>query len=280
MIEFKKYEVVETCDLCGSKNIREYFKPGDIVKCDDCHFLFVSPRPSLEDIQNSYSDENFYDSWLGEGEGRLKMWQKRYSRIKQYIGAAINILDYSAGIGTFMQLAKLDGQNVFGTEFSASAKKISAEQYGIELFDTDYFFSSKYNNYFDAITAWHVVEHVISPKSLIENFYKVLKPGGLLFVAVPNAKAKSLKTLFAKQNMEQAFPKLTMGKEIHLSQFTTETLGRLLKSVGFYILHTGIDDHYPTQNIKDRLKHNLYLGIYNITRKNYSPTIFILTRKQ
>jgi len=173
LTEFKKYEVVETCDLCGSKDIREYFKPSDIVMCVNCHFIFVSPRPSLVDIQNSYSDENFYDSWLSESEGRLKMWQKRYRRIKQYIGSAINILDYSAGIGTFMQLAKLDGQNVFGTEFSASAKKICAKDYNIELYDTDHFFRQEYQNYFDAITGWHVVEHVISPKLLVENFYKI-----------------------------------------------------------------------------------------------------------
>ena len=279
MVEFKKYEVVETCDLCGSKNIRDYFKPGDIVMCVDCRFLFVSPRPSLEDIQNSYSDDRFYDNWISESKGRLKMWQKRYRQIRQYIGQSLNILDYSAGIGTFIKLAKLDGQNVFGTELSASAKNISAKQYGLELFDTDYFFNSKYLDYFDVVTAWHVVEHVISPKSLLENFYKVLKPGGWLFVATPNAKAKSLKNLFFKQNMEETFPKLKMGQEIHLSQFTAETLVRLLISVGFSIMKVGIDDYHPTPNYKTILKHYLYLCIHGITRQNYSPTIFILVRK-
>lgn len=277
--EFKKYEVVEKCDLCGSKNIKEYFKPGNIVMCVDCSFLFVSPRPSMDDIHNSYSDEGFYDGWIRESEGRLKMWQKRYKRIKKYVNSSSSILDYSTGIGTFMHLAKLDGQNIFGTELSASAKKICAEQYRIELFDTDYFFKSKYHNYFDVVTAWHVVEHVVSPRTLAEEFFKLLRPGGWLFVAVPNAQEKKLIKLFSKQDMKHNYPKLKVGNEIHLSQFNNDTITRLLKTIGFSIVKIGIDDHYPTSTYKNRIKYLLYKIIYLVTNKNYSPTMFIVAKK-
>lgn len=101
----------------------------------------------------------------------------------------------------------------------------------------------------------------------------------MLFIAVPNAQAKSLKGLFFEQNKEQTFPKLMVGQEIHLSQFTSETLSKLLKSVGFSIIEFGIDDHHPKPNYKSALKYYLYLCIYILTKQNFSPTIFMIVRK-
>jgi SAM-dependent methyltransferase len=279
MNEFKEYEAVKICDLCGSKNVREYFKPSDIVRCDDCKYIFVSPRPSLEDIKRSYSDKSYYAGWISESEGRWKMWEKRYKRIAQYIASSSSIFDFSAGIGTFLQLAKLNGHEVFGTEISDSAKIISTEIYGIKLFDTNYYFSEQYYDYFDVVTAWHVIEHVVSPRSLVTEFFRILRPGGWLFVAVPNAQAKPLKKLLSAQNMELAFPKLKMGDEIHLSQFTDQTLMRLLESVGFSIVKTGIDDHYPIPNYKTALRYYLYENIRRITKYNFAPTIYLVAQK-
>ncbi len=279
MEHFKKFEIVDICDICGSKNIGTYYKDGDIVKCSDCQFLFVSPRPSIDEIKSSYSDSSFYDNWISENEGRLKMWEKRFNRIKKYLKSSSTVFDFSAGLGTFLQLVKSKGHQIYGTELSESAKKLALKQYNINLFDTNYYFNDNFSNYFDVITAWHVVEHVVSPKLLTTEFYKILKKGGYLIVAVPNANAKSLKKIFHQQNMEQVFPKLKVGDEIHLSQFTNEAMIKLLQSVGFHILEVGSDDYFPTPNFRSTTKYYLYGFIHKITNRNFSPTIFIAAQK-
>jgi SAM-dependent methyltransferase len=276
---FSKYVVIKKCDLCGSKKIDDYFKSGNIVKCIDCNFLFVSPRPSKKDIRNSYSEKGFYDAWIHESEGRLRMWQKRLKRIKRYIFHNSNILDYGAGIGTFMHLIKNDGHNAFGTELSVLAKKIAADAYDIKLYKSEYFFKPKYHNYFDIITAWHVIEHVTSPMALVKEFFKILQFGGYLFVAVPNAEEKKLKYLFLKQDNKHNYPELKSGEEIHLSHFSNDTIMRLLKIAGFSIVNIDIDYHYPISTYKNRVKYILYKLIYRVININYSPTIFIVAKK-
>jgi SAM-dependent methyltransferase len=279
MKQFLNLENVDTCDICGSKNIGTYYKESDIVECLDCSFLFVSPRPSIDDIKESYSDSRFYNGWISESEGRLQMWSKRFHRIAKYLKNSSEVLDFSAGIGTFLQIVKSQGHRAYGTELSDSAKAIASKQHSIALLDTDFYFNDGFLNYFDVVTAWHVVEHVMSPRKLVTQIYKVLKTGGYLIVAVPNANAKSLKGIFQRQNREQVFPKLRIGDEIHLSQFTDDTLAKILKTVGFQIVETGIDDYYPTPDMRSRTKYYLYEFIRRMTHKNLSPTIFIVAQK-
>jgi 2-polyprenyl-3-methyl-5-hydroxy-6-metoxy-1,4-benzoquinol methylase len=279
MDQFKKLENVDICDVCGSRNIAAYYRDSDIVICLECNFLFVSPRPSIDDIKTSYSGSTFYNSWISESEGRLKLWNKRFKRIRKYLKSASNVLDFSAGIGTFLQIAKDHGHKIYGTELSESAKEITLKQYNIKLVDTNYYFNENYLDYFDVITAWHVVEHVESPKKVLTEFYKILNVGGYLIIAVPNANVKYLKRIFRQQKMEQVFPKLRAGDEIHLSHFTEDTLIALLKAVGFHILEVSIDDHYALHNLKNRTMHYFYEFIRNLTHNNISPTIFIAAQK-
>jgi len=279
MDHFKRFDNVDICDVCGSNRISSYYKDSDIVVCLDCNFLFVSPRPSLDDIKHSYSDSGFYDTWITESKGRLKLWNKRFNRIKNYLKGSSALLDFSAGIGTFLHIAQSHGHTIHGTELSESAKSIALRQYNIELFDPQHFFNNTFSDYFDIITAWHVVEHVESPRLLLTEFYNILRPGGYLIVAVPNANFRSLKRIFRQQNMDQVFPKLKVGDEIHVSHFTEDTLVRLLTTVGFRILEVGIDDHFAKRNCTTRTMYTVYQCIRLLTHKNISHTIYVVAQK-
>ncbi len=279
MDHFKRFDNVDICDVCGSNRISSYYKDSDIVVCLDCNFLFVSPRPSLDDIKHSYSDSGFYDTWITESKGRLKLWNKRFNRIKNYLKGSSALLDFSAGIGTFLHTVQSHGHTIHGTELSESAKSIALRQYNIELFDPQHFFNNTFSDYFDIITAWHVVEHVESPRLLLTEFYNILRPGGYLIVAVPNANFRSLKRIFRQQNMDQVFPKLKVGDEIHVSHFTEDTLVRLLTTVGFRILEVGIDDHFAKRNCTTRTMYTVYQCIRLLTHKNISHTIYVVAQK-
>lgn len=95
-----------------------------------------------------------------------------------------NILDVGAGQGEFLrqlksagytQLAGVDANAYQGAEgFLITYKDISHEKLEWE------------EGVFDAITAWEVFEHLENPRFALRELHRVLKPGGILFISVPN----------------------------------------------------------------------------------------------
>lgn len=79
--------------------------------------------------------------------------------------------------------------------------------------------------------------------------------------------------------MDQVFPKLKVGDEIHVSHFTEDTLVRLLTTVGFRILEVGIDDHFAKRNCTTRTMYTVYQCIRLLTHKNISHTIYVVAQK-
>ncbi|MEI6852734.1 MAG: methyltransferase, partial [Bacteroidota bacterium] len=61
-------EKLEQCNVCGKSNFSNYLQGRDyfltqeeftIVKCDECGFLFVNPRPDVNEISKYYKSEEY-----------------------------------------------------------------------------------------------------------------------------------------------------------------------------------------------------------------------------
>ena len=85
-------------------------------------------------------------------------------------------------------------------------------------------------NSVDVVTTWEVLEHINEPNEFIGQIRNILKPGGLLFVCVPNINALVTRILHEKA--------WTFGGHAHVSFFSIETLSRLLEKHEFEILET------------------------------------------
>jgi SAM-dependent methyltransferase len=77
---------------------------------------------------------------------------------------------------------------------------------------------------FDAVTLYHVLEHVHTPAAYLERVAQLLTPGGILLIAVPNF--RSWERRFFKQRWAW------LDVPIHLHHFEPERLQRLIESVG------------------------------------------------
>lgn len=90
---------------------------------------------------------------------------------------------------------------------------------------------------FDVITGFHVLEHVSDPNHVIENMWKWLKPGGVLYLHVPNIEALEARI----------FRSYWYGLELprHLYHFSPISLSRLFTSFDFdeVLLRTMPDSH-------------------------------------
>lgn len=195
MIELKN------CPVCGASSFRDVFKApyfrGDnemfqIQECTNCELWVTNPRPSDEDL-GSYYDTPDYISHTNAKKGVIDYmyhWVREYSLKKKV--ALINhlvpdkgqLLDYGAGTGHFLNAAKKQGWQVSGVEPSSDARRVANDKNSLELTDPHEFVWEK--QMFDAITLWHVLEHLPDLRGHLSHFSAALKPGGVLVIAVPN----------------------------------------------------------------------------------------------
>lgn len=195
--------VYELCPNCGNKNIflvlsaKDYTVSGEqfeIWECRNCTQRFTQNIPGPQEIGRYYQSEN-YISHSDTSKGLINnlyhkvrkrtLLQKR-KLIENTTGKkAGNILDVGCGTGAFLHTMKNAKWNITGLEPDETARAKAVELYGLHLEKTEEFYLLPAQT-FDAITMWHVLEHVHELHEYMEQLKKLLKPGGKLFIAVPN----------------------------------------------------------------------------------------------
>ncbi|MDQ6691916.1 MAG: class I SAM-dependent methyltransferase, partial [Candidatus Dormibacteraeota bacterium] len=218
-------------------------------------------------IAAAYSAPDAYDHWLREESGRAQMWTKRVAMIEALQPARGRLLDVGAGIGTFLALARDRGWQVAGSEVSDSAVRLAADRHGLTLVQGQLETAELGLGSFDVVTLWHVLEHVPSPFRTLRTCRRLLRPGGLVVIAVPNDSPamiipRRLKRLLTRTEFRRYEP-VSPGQEVHLSHFTPAVLRTLLVRTGFTAAPVTVDDQYP---MPDRLTDLRVTGTRMLTR--------------
>lgn len=97
------------------------------------------------------------------------------------------LLDVGCGRAAFLNRASKDKSvAATGLEFNESAADFGRER-GVEVFtETIQTHADSRPNYYDYVTSFQVLEHVVDPASFLRACIKALKPGGHMIVGVPN----------------------------------------------------------------------------------------------
>jgi 2-polyprenyl-3-methyl-5-hydroxy-6-metoxy-1,4-benzoquinol methylase len=189
-------EQVIACPICGERNFSKQFDTLDytttresftIQRCDHCSLLLTNPRPSKDTIGKYYKSEN-YISHTGGGQSvidniyravRSRTLKSKLNLINKY-QSKFNLLDYGSGTGEFLATCKDAGWTVTGVEPSDEARVKVRKDITVvsEL--------SKVTSQVNAITMWHVLEHVHDLNETLARMRSLLTNNGTVFIALPN----------------------------------------------------------------------------------------------
>lgn len=191
------------CPVCKAVEIKPVFPVKDytvsgekflVVECVNCSLRFTQDVPDADSISPYYKSEE-YVSHSNTSKGLINsLYQKVKKRTLRKKGDLIlkktglvkgKILDMGSGTGAFVNEMFSRGWDVTGLEPDEQARRTGSEQYKIEMADTSAFNSLPPDS-FDAITMWHVLEHVHELHTYIDQLKSLLKKNGRLFIAVPN----------------------------------------------------------------------------------------------
>ena len=292
------YNKLDKCPLCKStkfKNLiicKDHFLSGEsfaISYCEQCKLEFTNPRPADELLHKYYQSAEY----ISHSNKATTLQNKVYKLIRKYTikqkVKSINqyvkksaLLDYGCGTGEFLSACKQDGWKVTGIEPEIIARDQAHSLVGDSLYDN-------INNMlkdvsYDAITLWHVLEHVPDLNFLIRNLKRILTHNGIIFVAVPNNHswdAKHYKEFWAAYDIPR-----------HLYHFNQESFKNLceihsLKIIS--IIPMKFDSYYVSLlSEKYKFQKNNYLkSIINgslsnnyarLNQNNYSSLIYILKK--
>ncbi len=178
--------LVESKDYCVSN------EDFNVAKCTKCGFAFTVNAPDASHIGKYYEHAD-YVSHTDTKEGlffniyhkvRAFMLGQKMSYIDKHVSLN-KMLDIGAGTGYFVNHVQTHGVEVTGFEPDADARKQAKQNFAIEL-KASLEEILENNEEFDAISMWHVLEHVHELEKYFGHFQKLLKTRGVLAIAVPN----------------------------------------------------------------------------------------------
>ena len=144
----KRNSETPQCLLCNSNKRSPYLtvpnrfnfeESFQLVQCEECNFVYLSPRPNEQEIVAYYEDEEYQPhqqdapSLADKVYRWIRVWNNKYKRkIIEKLVLSGSILDYGCGTGEFLKEMKTSGWETYGFEPSAKARQV-AETYNIDL---------------------------------------------------------------------------------------------------------------------------------------------------
>jgi len=223
------------CPACHSQRIDSRWKahrlPGakEVAWCGECGFGWLQPFPTKDEVHDYYYDTDALSYVIQNDSEKRKGFEQRLKRLSQLMPERGTLLDVGSGLGHFLSMAQEDGWNVDGVELQKSAAEYCQERYGIQPHVGYIEALNLAPNSFDVVTMWDVLEHVHNPVEFLRSCALLVKPGGILVLAIPNASGWPARIFKGGWRYVMTH---------HLSYFTMDRINRMLDDIHLSIVAT------------------------------------------
>ena len=189
---------LKKCEICKGKNFKFLFEQTDknynfankfdLYECSNCKVVFINPQPSSKELKKYYPKERYYafrEIITKEKAKKIKIKLFLYDlyfnpKNKNYLlkilfspmkfmirGMKIisrhKLMDFGCGSGQFLYEMKQFKMKVYGIEPGEFDKKTSKDlNIKLDLIKAKY-----PNNFFEAVTMNHVLQHLENPSKIL-----------------------------------------------------------------------------------------------------------------
>ncbi|MDQ6805450.1 MAG: class I SAM-dependent methyltransferase, partial [Actinomycetota bacterium] len=159
---------------------------GDIVRCPSCGHMQLDPMPGDAMLSGAYAAAES-DAYIEEEAGQRETARRALERIEAHAARRGAILDLGCWVGFLLAEARERGWRTLGVEPSAFGSSYARDHLGLEVVTGDLFSAELERASFDAIVMGDVIEHLVSPAAALARVRDLLAPGGIVWLAVPDA---------------------------------------------------------------------------------------------
>ena len=186
------------CPVCACDRatqiarIDRRFKLLPTVACDHCGLLYTNPMPSDAELSDYYTRLYRLD-YQGAASApkqrhlgkRAREAAMRSSRVGSLLAPGSRTLDFGCGTGEFLSSLRALGHDAHGFEpgqaYGTYARQLHGERVAVQGWE-----QVRYEDQFDLVSCFHVLEHLRNPIAALRQMAAWTRPGGLVYVEVPN----------------------------------------------------------------------------------------------
>lgn len=226
---------ISNCEICCSKSTRSVrIRPGlKYLICQACgHCLLITGDTPLDDTfaasQEKYFGENTVLIKTSDSPLEDEVMVRRRAVFSRFVTSPSAVLEVGPGAGVFLNWACRESHTVTAIEESAALGCAVEAKTGAQVIIGRFESSGLADASQDVFCSFHVIEHVTDPRAHLDEAARVVRLGGLAFVATPNA-ASWEQRLFCRlsPNFDSA----------HLRVFSAQSLQRLAAETGWQVLY-------------------------------------------
>lgn len=234
----ENYSQYTTCPVCHSKDVIPLYEKDLFVwvRCNNCSMVYLNPRlndsavhqfynSSANAIYNVAKFENISESQNLDNKANfenlitINNWRKSEDKGK--------LLEIGCASGFFLQKAKEFGYEIHGLELNNKNWQFSRDLLGDTILNVDLLEAKYPPEMFDVIYLRDVIAHIPDPEPFLQECYRIIKPGGVLFIDTHNIGGFIHKIVKERHTVLFGF--------MEPNHFSTSTLTKILSNTGFNV---------------------------------------------
>lgn len=225
---------IASCHLCGGGELETLARrdrhggPLETVVCRRCGLVSHAELPSEAGIQQYYARyyrREYNKESVPSAYRVVREWRRAGKLLRQltpFLSPGASVFEVGSGIGCAVKQFELAGHRAAGIEPGEGFQRYSRQQLRADV-RLGTLQDLVCRPAHDLVLLVHVLEHLRSPREALERIHGVLRPGGLLYVEVPNF------------GLPHAAPR-RIFHFAHIYNFTDRTLTALAGAAGFELV--------------------------------------------
>jgi SAM-dependent methyltransferase len=165
---------------------REYVT--DIVSCTDCGLVSRNPRPAAPVITNAHIRDHYGSARLAAlFEAQLQLYRPKARFLRRWLpaGEEVRVVEVGSSVGGFLAAGQEYGWHMVGVDPGAEVSGFCRRR-GLPVFQGTLTELPLEESSVDCISIWHTFDQLPNPDPTLTTACRLLRPGGVLAVRVPN----------------------------------------------------------------------------------------------
>jgi len=232
-------QILPKCPVCEKSNGKYVtthmdFNESEIYFCLSCNHWFTYPEPGELKLNQYYNEIYSPQRRRYFGEEYNALMQRRAKAQKNFISNYLTnsekhamshfwkILDWGCGVGALVALFQKAGANIVGYDSDKAAIEVGKRLWNANISTTSSNAVDLHQDQFNLLLLSHIVEHLPNIQKSLQELIKVLKPGGIVFIEIPNSDSDTFD--------------LKSDHESHINFFSRQSIDIILTKLGLQVL--------------------------------------------